>query len=275
MSAQPVLLFLGAGPKLGTQIPPIFAEAGYKIVLVARSLQDGFQDNGYYHVKADFSDPTSIPEVFDKVKQKVGIPTVVVYNAVQYKLDDPADPFASLAPESVSQFHTAVAVNGTTPLIAVQHAISAFRSLPPTTTGKALIFTGNILNHSQFKNRLCFGIAKTACAYGIRFASVAYAKERFRQAIYPYHLHFLDVHGKRQNGLQFYYADERTTSGMPVMRDIDGTAAGQEYLKLAETSEQLPWLYTYTQDSGYADFGEIDYLKTVYSDEPEHLKGGR
>lgn len=80
MSAQPVLLFLGAGPKLGTQIPPIFAEAGYKIVLVARSLQDGFQDNGYYHVKADFSDPTSIPEVFDKVKQNVGIPTVVVYN---------------------------------------------------------------------------------------------------------------------------------------------------------------------------------------------------
>lgn len=123
--------------------------------------------------------------------------------AVQYKLDDPADPFASLAPESVSQFHTAVAVNGTTPLIAVQHAISAFRSLPPTTTSKALIFTGNILNHSQFKNRLCFGIAKTACAYGIRFASVAYAKERFRQAIYPYHLHFLDVHGKRQNGLQY------------------------------------------------------------------------
>lgn len=59
------------------------------------------------------------------------------------------------------------------------------------------------------------------------------------------------------------------------MRDIDGTAAGQEYLRLAETSEQLPWLYTYTQDSGYADFGEIDYLKTVYSDEPEHLKGGR
>lgn len=45
------------------------------------------------------------------------------------------------------------------------------------------------------------------------------------------------------------------------MRDIDGTAAGQEYLKLAETSEQLPWLYTYTQDSGYADFGEIDYLR--------------
>lgn len=180
MSASPVLLLLGAGPKLGTVIPEAFSNAGYKVALVARSLSDGLQDNGYYHVQADFNRPECIPEVFKKVKQNVGIPTVVVYNAVQYQLDDPADPFASLAPENVSKFHTAVAVNGTTPLIALHHAINCFRSLPEATAGKTFIFTGNILNHSQFKNRFCFGTGKTLCAYGIRFATVAYAKEGFK-----------------------------------------------------------------------------------------------
>lgn len=180
MSAPPVLLLLGAGHKLGAKIPEVFAKAGYKIALVARSLEEGHQDNGYYHVRADFNDGKCIPEVFQKVTQAVGIPTVVVYNAVQYTLDDPADPFASLAPDRVSQFHTAIAVNGTTPLIALQHAITSFRSLPADTVGKTFIFTGNLLNHSQFKNRLCFGTAKTLCAYGIRFASEAYAKEGFK-----------------------------------------------------------------------------------------------
>lgn len=180
MSAPPVLLLLGAGPKLGTEIPKIFSKAGYKVALVARSLEEGLQNNGYYHVRADFNKPECIPEVFEIVKENVGIPTVVVYNAVQYKLDDPADPFASLGPESVSQFHTAVAVNGTTPLIALHHAIASFRALPVGSAGKTFIFTGNILNHSQFKNRLCFGIAKSLCAYGIRFATVAYAKEGFK-----------------------------------------------------------------------------------------------
>jgi hypothetical protein len=59
------------------------------------------------------------------------------------------------------------------------------------------------------------------------------------------------------------------------MRDISGDAAGSEYLKLAMSPTQQPWLYTYTKDKGYVDFGEKDYLKTRDSDSPEHLKGGR
>ncbi|KIX08896.1 uncharacterized protein Z518_03553 [Rhinocladiella mackenziei CBS 650.93] len=253
MSAPPVLLLLGAGPNLGTKIPSVFSEAGYKIALVARSLGEGIQENGYYHVRADFSQPECIPEVFEKVKQNVGIPTVVVYNAVQYKLDDAADPLASLAPERVSQFHTAMAVNGTTPLIVIHHAIASFRALPSDTKGKTFIFTGNILNRSAFVNRFCFGTAKATCAYGINFASVIYAKEGFR----------------------FYYADERTPAGVPVMREIDGMAAGRVYLEIAESPEQRPWQYTYTKDGVYENFGEKDYLKVRQDKEPEFLKGGR
>ncbi|RYP75631.1 hypothetical protein DL770_007364 [Monosporascus sp. CRB-9-2] len=253
MSAPPVLLFLGAGKKLGAQISAVFSEAGYKVAVVARTPKEEFESKGYYQVQADFNNPDSIPEIFAKVKKNVGIPTVVVYNAIQYQLDDIEDPFASLAPDNVSRLHTAMAVNGTTPLIAVHHAIASFRSLPADTPGKTFIFTGNLLNHSQFKNRLCFGLGKTVAAYGIRFASVAYAKE----------------------GLKFYYADERTEEGLPVMKDIDGTVAGKEYLKLAETPEQLPWLYTYTKENGYKEYGEQDYLKTVDSDALRFLNGGR
>ncbi|KAI1377982.1 hypothetical protein F4677DRAFT_458729 [Hypoxylon crocopeplum] len=253
MPAPPVLLFLGAGKKLGTQVPTVFAEAGYKIAVVARTRKEEFESSGYYQVQADFNNPECIPEIFAKVREDVGIPTVVVYNAVQYTLDDPEDPFASLAPENVSRLHSAVTVNGTTPLIAIHHAIESFRSLPPDTPGKTFIFTGNILNHSQFKNRLCFGIGKTVAAYGVRYASEAYAKE----------------------GFKFYYADERSEEGLPVMRDIDGILAGREYLKIAEAPEQLTWLYTYTKDNGYKDFGEKDYLKTVDSNESRFIKGGR
>lgn len=80
MSAPPVLLFLGAGKKLGTQVPAVFAEAGYKIAVVARTRKEEFESRGYYHVQADFNNPESIPEVFAKVRENVGIPTVVVYN---------------------------------------------------------------------------------------------------------------------------------------------------------------------------------------------------
>lgn len=78
-----------------------------------------------------------------------------------------------------------------------------------------------------------------------------------------------------RNRSRFYYADERTQDGLPVMRDIDGAVAGNEYRKITEAPEQLPWLYTYTKDDGYKDFGEKDYLKTVDSDEPQFIRGGR
>ncbi|KAI0116064.1 hypothetical protein F4776DRAFT_666639 [Hypoxylon sp. NC0597] len=171
MSASPVLLFLGAGKGLGTRVPAVFSEAGYKIPVVARTWRDEFDSLGYYQVQADFNNPECIPDDFTQVMENVGIPTVVVCNE---------DPFASLAPENVSWFLSAVAVNGTTPMIAIHHAIASFRPLPPGTPGKTFIFTANILDHSQFKNRLCFGTGKTVPAYGIRYASVAYAREGFK-----------------------------------------------------------------------------------------------
>jgi hypothetical protein len=74
---------------------------------------------------------------------------------------------------------------------------------------------------------------------------------------------------------RFYYADERTSAGLPVMREIDGPAAGKAYLEIAECPEQRAWHYTYTKDGEYKDFGEGDYLNIRQGKGPELLKGGR
>lgn len=92
MSAPPVLLFLGAGKGLGTKVPAVFSEAGYKIAVVSRTPKEEFEKRGYYQVQADFNNPESIPEVFAKVRENVGIPTVVVYNGVWTHFSIPTYP---------------------------------------------------------------------------------------------------------------------------------------------------------------------------------------
>jgi len=78
--STPVLLVLGAGPKIGLSVAKAFADKGYKIALAARSLQDGVGDDGYLRLKIDLVKTEEIKNIFTKVKEKLGIPTVVVYN---------------------------------------------------------------------------------------------------------------------------------------------------------------------------------------------------
>lgn len=74
---------------------------------------------------------------------------------------------------------------------------------------------------------------------------------------------------------RFYYADERTMAGLPVMRDIDGLAAGKVYLELANSPEQRHWQYTFTKDGVYKDFGDRDYLMVRQGEGLELVKRGR
>lgn len=53
---------------------------------------------------------------------------------------------------------------------------------------------------------------------------------------------------------RFYYADERTSTGQPAGEAVDGPAAAEEYLKLAERADQGPWLDTFVKGTGYKDF---------------------
>jgi NAD(P)-dependent dehydrogenase (short-subunit alcohol dehydrogenase family) len=81
--SSPVLLVLGAGPKIGLSVAKAFSAKGYKVALAARSLQDGIGEDGYLRLKIDFSKPEDIQHAFAKVKQEFGIPSVVVYNGAR------------------------------------------------------------------------------------------------------------------------------------------------------------------------------------------------
>lgn len=82
-SGSPVALILGAGSNIGGHVGRAFASKGYRIALAARSLREEDSTPEQLHVRADFADPACIPDIFFKVKSKLGVPSVVVYNGVK------------------------------------------------------------------------------------------------------------------------------------------------------------------------------------------------
>jgi NAD(P)-dependent dehydrogenase (short-subunit alcohol dehydrogenase family) len=82
--STPVLFILGAGPKIGLSVANAFAAKGYKIALAARSMQDGVGQDGYLRLQLDLSNTGEVQGAFAKVKEKLGIPSVVVYNGSSY-----------------------------------------------------------------------------------------------------------------------------------------------------------------------------------------------
>jgi NAD(P)-dependent dehydrogenase (short-subunit alcohol dehydrogenase family) len=81
-TTTPVLLVLGAGPRIGKSLASAFAAKGYKIALVARSICEDDSTPNQLNISADLSDPSSIPSIFSKVKEMLGLPTVIVYNGM-------------------------------------------------------------------------------------------------------------------------------------------------------------------------------------------------
>jgi NAD(P)-dependent dehydrogenase (short-subunit alcohol dehydrogenase family) len=86
--STPVLLVLGAGPKIGLSVAKAFADKGYKVALAARSLQDGVGEDEYLHLKIDLANTEEIQKVFTKVKEKLGVPAVVVYNGSSIRVSN-------------------------------------------------------------------------------------------------------------------------------------------------------------------------------------------
>jgi hypothetical protein len=52
---------------------------------------------------------------------------------------------------------------------------------------------------------------------------------------------------------RFYFADERQPDGGPTI-PVNGPAAGETYVELAEKTEQGPWNYTFIAGKGYHEF---------------------
>jgi NAD(P)-dependent dehydrogenase (short-subunit alcohol dehydrogenase family) len=76
-STSPVVLILGAGPNIGQSVARAFAAKGYRVAVASRKATS---TPGQLHIPSDFSNPSAVGTAFAKVKEALGIPSVVVYN---------------------------------------------------------------------------------------------------------------------------------------------------------------------------------------------------
>jgi NAD(P)-dependent dehydrogenase (short-subunit alcohol dehydrogenase family) len=79
-AASKVLLILGSGPNVGKSVAQAFIAKGYKVAHTSRKSRPENDTADEINLAADFSNPESLPQVFSQVREKLGIPSVVVYN---------------------------------------------------------------------------------------------------------------------------------------------------------------------------------------------------
>jgi NAD(P)-dependent dehydrogenase (short-subunit alcohol dehydrogenase family) len=79
-STSPVVLILGAGANIGQHVARAFAAKGYKVALTSRKANPSEDTPNEIHIAADLSNPSSVSDVFSKVKSSFDVPSVVVYN---------------------------------------------------------------------------------------------------------------------------------------------------------------------------------------------------
>ncbi|KAF7190855.1 3-oxoacyl-[acyl-carrier-protein] reductase FabG [Pseudocercospora fuligena] len=231
MSATPVVLILGAGPRIGASVSARFASNGFKVALASRSGSGKKDENGYLSLKADFTNPDSIPPLFDAVKKEFQAPpNVVIYNTGSLTKPPDDNSVLSILHKDVTKDFI---VNTVSPYVAAQQAIEGWKSLPKESK-KTFIYTGNITNVAIVPMPLMLnvGMGKAASAYWIGVANALYAEQGYR----------------------FHYADERHPDGRLKGLELDGEAHGDFYAHLASQEENLPWHATFVKSKGYVKF---------------------
>ncbi|PMD23843.1 putative short-chain dehydrogenase [Hyaloscypha hepaticicola] len=226
-STSPVLLILGSGPRIGSHVARAFAAKGYKVALASRKVKEADNTADQINIPSDLSDPNSVVNAFSKVKELIGTPSVVVYNAGAVTSNDAKDPLSL----PVADFTRDFTINTTSAFVAAQQAVLSFKELPDS-AARTFIYTGNITNEIPLAPLLDLGVGKSATAHIIQSAAAAY----------------------KDKGYKFYYGDERKADGSAAFMDIDGEAHGKLYVELAEGKEQGPWQQTFVKGVGYKQF---------------------
>lgn len=179
MASKPVVLILGAGPRVGLSVAKKFANSGYNVALASRSGSGARNDQGYLSLKADFTKPDTVPGLFAAVKSEFqSAPSVVVYNAAALTAPPNQDSVLSVPAASVA---ADLNVNTVSAYVAAQEAVLGWETLPKEAK-KTFIYTGNILNTVvlPFPMMVNLGMGKSASAYWIGTADGLYSSQGFR-----------------------------------------------------------------------------------------------
>lgn len=82
MATPKIVLIFGMGARVGIEIARAFAAKGYKVAGVSRSARLEGAAHEYELVSADLSKPGSVEQAFVQVKERLGLPSVVIYNSM-------------------------------------------------------------------------------------------------------------------------------------------------------------------------------------------------
>jgi NAD(P)-dependent dehydrogenase (short-subunit alcohol dehydrogenase family) len=147
-------LIVGAGPGISASLARGLAGLGVKIALAARNIQklDALvQITGARPFAADASDPESVAKLFDQVRDHLGEPEIVVYNAGTRS----QGPLAELDPDAVRKAIAITAFGGF--LVAQQAA----KRMVPRGRG-AILLTGATASVKGFAHSAAFAMGKFA-----------------------------------------------------------------------------------------------------------------
>jgi NAD(P)-dependent dehydrogenase (short-subunit alcohol dehydrogenase family) len=121
-----VCAVVGMGPGVSMGVAQKFASEGYKIAMIARSVDKlsdyagQFQPGSAIGYPADAADPASLESAFNQIRAEMGAPSVLVYNAAVINQGPPTE----IDPEQlVADFR----VNVAGALAAAQQVIPAMR----------------------------------------------------------------------------------------------------------------------------------------------------
>ena len=181
MSSKKVAVVLGVGPGLGSAIAHRFAKEGFTVAMMARnkesllSIQAEIEsDSGKaMPFAADAGDPESIATAFGQVRQQLGDPDVLVYNAGDFQRSGILD----ITPE---QFERSWRINCFGALLATQQVLPRMIERKAGTillTGATAALRGN----AQFAS---FAVGKA----GLRTLAQSMAREFGPQGIHVAHI---------------------------------------------------------------------------------------
>jgi NADP-dependent 3-hydroxy acid dehydrogenase YdfG len=157
--ANDVVVVVAAGPGLGLAVARRFAREGATIGLIARStdrleqLADELRSAGatVRSAVSDVADPVALSEAFAVLRELVGDPTVLVFNASEYVEGAPAE-------VSYDAFMHGVYVGVGAALVSVQEVVPAMR-----TAGRGtLLLTGSVAAQKPSVSAATVGVAKAA-----------------------------------------------------------------------------------------------------------------
>ncbi|KAI1180460.1 hypothetical protein F4777DRAFT_317586 [Nemania sp. FL0916] len=227
-----VALLIGVGNAVGKASAETFAAAGYKVAIASRTQR--LDSSKFPFFKFDAEQPNEVPALFKKVREEVGVPDVVVYNAYAVAGVDKSGAMDIDTPEGFSK---RMNVNSISPTIVADEAIKGFLELESQgklgSGGATYIFNGNGLNDRTLAGFFTLGIGKATSAYAVEYLA-------------------LQAHNDKP--FSFYYVDEREPNGRLMYNGVNAQPHADVFLKLAKDPKQGPWQYTFSKEHGYASF---------------------